>query len=128
MKGFYLATLMLFSSAVFAQNHGVNLSWTASTSQAGCVSPCTFMYLVYEGPSAGQEGTNPIVSTLTTSAQDSGNTLNAFSGTTRCYYVKYRQVSGGVVTDSPNSNEDCAIIPPVNTGLAPPTALTHTVH
>lgn len=43
-----------------AGGYCVELQWTNSTSQAGCVSPCTFGYNVLRGTTAGGESPTPI--------------------------------------------------------------------
>ena len=43
-----------------AGGYCVELQWTNSTSQAACVSPCTFGYNVLRGTTAGGESSTPI--------------------------------------------------------------------
>src|SRR5271155_2245861 len=39
--------------------HGTALTWTASSSAATCVAPCTLTYNVYRGTAAGAESITP---------------------------------------------------------------------
>src|SRR5690349_10557811 len=117
--------LLLTSTPLFA-NHGVTLTWTASTSQASCVSPCTYTYLIYEGPASGQESTSTLISTSGLTATDDGPTIDAYSGTTRCYIVKFQESLNGTVTTSGPSNEACFSFP--QAALTGPTGLAGTIH
>ena len=126
---FALALLLLCLplQLLAAGNHGVTLTWTAPPAQAACVSPCTYHYDLFEGPSAGNESSasfNLLPITALTYTDD-GPTLNAYLGTTRCYYVVFTEVSGGLTLVGPQSNEVCVTFP---SAPGAPTALTATFH
>lgn len=107
--------LVLLSSAMGAQpqNHGVTLTWSDSSAQAGCVSPCTYGYNLYEGAGPGLESASPMNPALITTStyMDNGSAMNAYLGTTRCYTVQFQETSGGLVLTSPMSSEACFSFP-----------------
>jgi hypothetical protein len=111
-----LALLLATIGVASAQSagHSVMLSWTASTSAAGCVSPCTFGYNVYRGTTAGGEnlstplnGSTPITA-LT--FQDTSVAVGT-SSVTYFYVIEAVETSGGVTLASANSNEVSATFP-----------------
>ena len=125
-----LATTLLFSVAraqkhqfrATATAHSASLSWTASTSAAGCVSPCTFGYNVYRGTSAGGEN----MVTPINSAPVSGTTFsdtNVALGNTYFYVIQAVETSGALTLTSVNSNEASAVFPAAPT---PPSGLAAT--
>jgi len=123
-----LSALMLFAQG---QNHGATLTWTASSSAAGCLPTgtptCTGGYNVFEGPSGNESAASlngaPLAALTYT---DNGATMNVFLGTTRCYVIQYQEVIGGTLTlNSANSNEVCFSFPALPTA---PTSLGGSMH
>jgi len=120
-----MITIVGWLIAAAPENHGVTLSWTATTTT--CTSPCVGGYNVFEGPSTGQESTTPLNSSLVTgtSYTDDGSTMNSFLGTTRCYVLQYQETINSLVLTSVNSNEICFSFP---SQPAPPTSVSGTLH
>jgi CRISPR/Cas system endoribonuclease Cas6 (RAMP superfamily) len=115
MKRLLLFAAILFVAAVAkgqAENHGVTLTWTASTSAATCTSPCVGKYLLFEGPSPGAEVmTAPLATVSALTYTDDGVAMNTYLGTTRCYVVQFQTTTGAVVLNSASSGEACATWP-----------------
>ena len=111
-----LLAFILLAGNLMAANHGVTLSWGASTS-ASCLtaSPATctaFAYQIFEGAAAGQENmTTPLTTVSVLTFTDNGATMNAYLGTTRCYVVQAQETSGGLSVNSASSNEVCFSFP-----------------
>ena len=106
----YLGRLLVLAAIAFAlpvgraqaQNHGVTLTWAASPSAAGCTSPCTYGYNVFEGAGSGLESTTPFNAAPVSGVAftDNGSTMNAYLGTTRCYTVQFQEVVSGLTLSS----------------------------
>jgi hypothetical protein len=104
-----------------ASGHSVGLSWTASTSAAGCTSPCTFGYNVFRGTTSGGESTTPLNATPITGTTYTDSTITLGSSAVTYYYVvQAEETVGTVVATAANSNEVSATFPGVP---APATAL-----
>lgn len=99
------------SAAQSGTTYYTALTWTASTSAASCVSPCTFGYYVYRGTTAGGESTTALNSTpvTTTTYQDTSVSL----GSTYYYVVKAVETSSGLTLTSSASNEASVTFPQV---------------
>jgi hypothetical protein len=93
--------------------HSVTLSWTASSSAAGCVAPCTFGYNVYRGTAAGAENmAAPINSTPIAALTFKDTTISlGASPVTFFYVVQAVETVGTVTLVSGNSNEVSATFP-----------------
>ena len=121
MKKLFLTLVfaLLTPVLVAAQNHGVNLTWTADTSAATCLSTsipaCVGSYLIFEGSAPGQESSTPLatVPQSTLIYVDNGTTMNAYLGTTRCYTMQFQEVVGTITVTSLSSSESCATFPSV---------------
>jgi hypothetical protein len=105
-------------------SHQVTLTWTASTSAAGCTSPCTFGYIVFRGTASGSENTqlNAVPATATTFV-DSTVTLGS-SPITYFYYVEAVETVGGVTVASGPSSEASATFPGIPAAPAGPVVAT----
>jgi hypothetical protein len=104
--------------------HCIVLSWTASTSQAGCTSSCSFGYNVYMGTSAGGENLQTPVNTSPISS-NSYIVPITLTANPQTFYVVVEAVetSGGVTAFSVPSSEISATFPGTP---APPTNVTTT--
>lgn len=112
-----------------ALNHGLTLTWTASTSAATCLSTstpaCTGSYLIFEGPASGQESTTPLTTVSGLTYTDNGATMNAYLGSTRCYQVAFQEAVGTLTLVSANSNEACFSFPTIPSAPGAPTVTAH---
>ena len=102
-----------------AASHGIDYSWTASTSAASCTSAnnCSSSgYNLYQGPASGQETSTPVNSALITGLSYSWVAPQTVLGTTVCAYVVYQQTittaRGNITVQSAPSNEVCVTFPP----------------
>lgn len=104
--------------------HGVTLSWVASSSAAGCTTPCQFGYNVFRGTAAGAESSTPINSTLLTALTYFDPVTLTSAVQTFFYYVEAVEISSGVTANSTPSNEVSASFPgipsPAQTLVATP--------
>lgn len=125
----FIVPMLLLALAAAAENHGALVQWTASPS-ASCLTAtpptCTaFGYQVFEGPAPGQESTTPLASVSGTSYDDSGPTMNAYLGTTRCWTVQAVKTAGGLVLNSASSGETCYTFPTAPDSPGMPTVTLH---
>ncbi len=118
--GVCLAAIAILVSPQVAQGatgHGVDLTWTASTSVVTGLG-----YNVYRGTVAGAESATPVNTTLITSTAWSD--ANVTPNTTYYYVVK---ACVGTVCSGP-SNEAAATVPLVSGDLSAPTGLGASAH
>ncbi len=117
---------LLLSPALLAQTpHSVALTWTASTSAAACVSPCTFGYNVYRGTTAGAEDMAAPINGATPVTGTTFSDTNVALGTTYYYVIQAVEVTGSLTLTSADSNEASATFPPAP---APPPSLAAVPH
>lgn len=94
------------AAATTGITHSVNLSWTASTSAAGCTSPCVFGYNVFRGTAAAGESATPLNATPVTATTFSDVSITIGSSPVTYYYVVQAvETVGTIVASSANSNE-----------------------
>jgi hypothetical protein len=95
--------------------HGINYSWTASASAAGCTSSstpaCAGGYNLFIGSASGQESTTPVNSALITGLAYSWTPTTSPLGTTVCAVVQFQETISTLVLSSPNSTETCYTFP-----------------
>jgi hypothetical protein len=99
---------VMISDVAIARKHGATITWSPSESAAGCRSPCKGVYLIFEGPGSGKEDmTKPYASTTKLKFVDDEPKKGAYSGTTRCYVVRYQKTIRGKVFIGESSKEAC---------------------
>jgi len=99
---------VMISDVAIARKHGATITWSPSESAAGCRSPCKGVYLIFEGPGRGKEDmTKPYASTTKLKFVDDEPKKGAYSGTTRCYVVRYQKTIRGKVFIGESSKEAC---------------------
>jgi len=99
---------IIISDVAIARKHGATLTWSPSKSAAGCKSPCKGVYLIFEGPASGKEDmTKPFASTTALRFVDDEPKAGAYSGTTRCYVIRYQITIRRRVMVGESSKETC---------------------
>lgn len=122
-------TITPASGAAPANTFNVGLSWTASTSAAGCTPTSTpacsnFGYNLFVGTTSGGEGTTPVNSSLITGTTYSYAVTLTSNAQTFFFVVQAAETVAGLGTlSSANSNEASAAFPGIP---APPTSLVAT--
>ena len=102
---------VMISDVAIARKHGATITWEPSKSAADCRSPCKGVYLIFEGPGKGKEDmTKPFASTTKLRFVDDEPKKGAYSGTTRCYVIKYQMTIRKRVTVGESSEETCVSI------------------
>lgn len=108
-----------------AGGHCTVLTWTASASAAGCISPCILEYNVHRGTAAGAEGSAPINASLISGLTYTDPVTLTSNSQTFFYTVEVVETSGGITDNSGPSNEVSVTFP----GLpAPATGLSGVGH
>jgi len=107
--------------------HCTVLSWTASASVSGCVSPCTITYNVFRGTAPGAESATPINSSAVTPDTYTDPVTLTTSTQTFYYTIQAVETFGGVTQSSASSVEVSATFPS-SAPPAPPTAPAATPH
>ncbi len=125
MKRFLILLLFLFPVSLFAENHGLTLTWTASPSASSCTGTCIPSYNILEGSSAGNESTTVFANTTSLTYTDDGPLMNSYLGTTRCYVIQFQEIVSGLTLNSANSNEVCFSFPAIP---AAPSSLSVIAH
>ncbi|HXX22552.1 MAG TPA: hypothetical protein VEO19_05315 [Terriglobia bacterium] len=99
---------VMISDVAIARKHGVTITWSPSKSAASCRSPCKGVYLIFEGPGSGKEDmTKAFASTTKLRFVDDEPKKGAYSGTTRCYVVRYQITIRRRVIVGESSKETC---------------------
>jgi hypothetical protein len=92
--------------------HCVVLTWTASTSAAGCVSPCAFGYNVYQGSATGAENlATPVNASLIIGISFTVPITLTANPQTFYFVVEAVETSGGVTASSVPSTEVSTTFP-----------------
>ena len=99
---------VIISDVAIARKHGATITWNPSKSAASCKSPCKGVYLIFEGPGSGKEDmTKPFASTPKLRFVDDEPKKGAYSGTTRCYVIRYQITIRKRVIVGESSKEAC---------------------
>ena len=99
---------VMISDVAMARKHGATITWSASKDAATCRPPCKGLYLIFEGPGSGKEDmTKPFASTTKLRFVDDEPKTGAYSGTTRCYVVRYQITIRKRVVVGDSSKETC---------------------